>query len=314
MKIKKNVLAAALISGRARRSDLSTKRRKTYQIEFFSDELEKRQLLATYSYSSGLLTVQTNSTNEQLSIISASESGNYTITTSGAWSGTAGSGLSNTSTILYVNQPSGLASILVNDNGTVSNSSFRFGLSSANFVSNLTVNFTNSTSGVITVANSASFINGMNLNLTTTGNQITVSNLTSANSTGSIRLTGRNIVVTGNITTAAGDIFLTGNNGSYQTGSFHGVQVSGNSGNTVYVNTTSGNITIDGRGGLNTACSGVWLSESNVQAGGSGCVTITGVSGNGTDLNGYSGVGVYASRSTVMTSSGSITLNGTSSG
>ena len=282
--------------------------RRAFSFSFIETSLEKRQLLATFSYSSGLLTVQTDSADEQLSIISLSEAGNYTITTSGAWSGTAVSGLSNTSTDLYVNQPSGLASILVNDNGgTVSNSSFRFGLSSTNFVNNLTVNFTNATSGVISVGNAASFINGKNLNLTTTGNQITVSNLTSANSTGSIRLTGRNIVVTGNITTEAGDISLTGNNGSYQTGTFDGVQINGAA---VNVNTTSGNITIDGRGGLNTVYAGVNLQSSKVQAGGSGCVTITGVSGNGTD-NAY---GIYASGSTVTTSSGSLSVNGSSCG
>ena len=282
--------------------------RRAFAFSFVEATLEKRQLLASFSYSSGLLTVQTDSAGEQLSIISSSEAGNYTITTSGTWSGSAVSGLSNTITELYVNQPSGLASILVNDNGgTVSNSSFGFGSSSANFVNNLTVNFTNTNSGVITLANPASFINGKNLNLTTTGNQITVSNLTSANSTGSIRLTGRNIVVTGNITTEAGDISLTGNNGSYQTGTFDGVRISGAA---VNVNTTSGNITIDGRGSSGLVKAGVNLTSSKVQAGGSGGVTITGVSGNGTD-NAY---GIWVTAARVTTSSGSLMVNGTSCG
>ena len=288
---------------------VAQKRRKNFYINFLGNELEKRQLLAQFSYSSGLLTIQTDSTNEQLSIISTSQSGNYTITTSGMWSGSAVSGLSSTITDLFVNQPSGLASILVNDKGgTVSNSSFRFGSSPANFVSNLTVSFTNSSSGAITVANATSFVNGSKLNLTTTRNQITVSACATANSSGSISLTGRNIVVTGNITTAAGDITLYGNGGgSYQNGTFDGVCISGS---TVNVNTTGGNISVDGRGGLNSVNAGVNLTSSKVQAGGSGYVTLTGVSGDGT-TNAY---GILASTVSVTTSTGSITVNGTSCG
>lgn len=121
MSLKKIVNAIGLGQSRADRMKRISRARSTKLV--FSDlgfELEKRQLLATFSYSSGLLTIQTDSANEQLSIISTSESGNYTITTTGTWSGSAVSGLSNTSTNLYVNQPSGLASILINDNnGTV---------------------------------------------------------------------------------------------------------------------------------------------------------------------------------------------------
>ena len=129
-----------------------------------------------------------------------------------------------------------------------------------------------------------------------------------ATGTGGISLTGRNIVVTGNITAEAGDISLTGNNGSYQTGTFDGVRISGAA---VNVNTTSGNITIDGRGGLNTVNAGVNLTSSKVQAGGSGCVTITGMSGNGSTNSAY---GIVASGATVTTGSGSLTVNGTSCG
>jgi hypothetical protein len=145
-------------------------------------------------------------------------------------------------------------------------------------VDNLTVNLSSSTSANITVANSASFINGSNLNLTTAGTQITVSSRTSANSTGSISLTGRNIVVTGNISTEAGDISLTGNNGTYRTGTFDGVQISGAA---VNLNTTSGNITIDGRGGSTTTIAGLNLTSSKVEVDGSGSVAIRGISGKG---------------------------------
>ena len=279
------------------------------QSDFF-EGLEKRQLLATFNYNSGtgLLTVVTNQNSETLSIVSTSNAGNYTITTTGTWSGTSSSAVGNVSKNLFVNSTANINQILISSNAANSGSAFYFGSSTGNFVDNLTVNFSNTSSGAITVANATSFINGSNLNLTTAGNQITVSNLTSANSTGSIRLTGRNIVVTGNITTEEGDISLTGNNGTYRTGTFDGVRISGAA---VNVNTTSGNITIDGRGGLNSVNAGVNLTSSKVQADGSGGVTITGVSGNGSTGSAY---GIFANGSTVTTNSGSITVNGTSCG
>jgi hypothetical protein len=292
------------------RSGSIRKSTKNFQIMFLGDELEKRQLLASYSYASGLITIQTNSINEQLSILSTSNNGNYTITTTGSWTGSAVAGLASSGTSLYVNQPSGLTSILVNDNGgTVGNSSFQFGTSTASFVNSLSVNFTSATSGPITVANSARFTNGASLSLATKSNCITVSQPLSATGSGGISLSGRNIVVTNNINTASGDIALYGNGGgSYQTGSFDGVSISGSS---VNVNTAGGNIAIDGRGALNTGAAGVSLASSKVQAGGSGSLTITGVSGNGAS---DWAVGTLINAATVTTSSGSLTVNGTSCG
>ena len=115
MKFKKFAPVAAILSLRDAQRASAKKPNKNRPLEFFADELEKRQLLATFSYSSGLLTVQTNSTNEQLSIISRSESGRYTMTSTGTWSGIPVSGLSNTSIDTYVNQSSGLASFLLDD-------------------------------------------------------------------------------------------------------------------------------------------------------------------------------------------------------
>jgi len=88
MNIKKFAQVAGLVSRRDSRMKVVQKGRKTLQIDFMGNELEKRQLLATFSYSSNLLTIQTDSANEQLSIISNSEAGNYTITSSsGVWTG-----------------------------------------------------------------------------------------------------------------------------------------------------------------------------------------------------------------------------------
>ena len=92
MNLKKFAQVAGLVSRRDSRMKVVQKVRKKLQIDFMGNELEKRQLLATFSYSSNLLTIQTDSANEQLSIISTSEAGNYTITTSGMWSGSGRNG------------------------------------------------------------------------------------------------------------------------------------------------------------------------------------------------------------------------------
>lgn len=83
--------------------------RKKFLIESIPDELEHLQPLSPVAYSS------TGSPNEQLSIISKSESGRHTMTPTGKWSGIPVSGLSNTSLNTYVNQSSGLASFLLDD-------------------------------------------------------------------------------------------------------------------------------------------------------------------------------------------------------
>ena len=191
MNIKKIAQVAGLVSRRDSRMKVVQKGRKTLQIDFLGNELEKQQLLATFSYSSNLLTIQTDSANEQLSIISSSESGNDTITTSsGSWTGTE-TDITALGSELYVNQPSGLASILINDNvGGITGSTFSFGSSSANFVDDLTVNHAG-TSGALTVANPVRFAGGSNLSLM-----------------------GRNISVTANLITATGDITLYGNGGA----------------------------------------------------------------------------------------------------
>ena len=102
------------------RSGSIKKSRKNYQITFLGDELEKRQLLALYGYNSstGLLIIQTNTTDEQISIVSSSNNGDYSITTNIGWNNNA------SIRTLNVIQPIYLTSIQVNDNaGTIANSS-----------------------------------------------------------------------------------------------------------------------------------------------------------------------------------------------
>ena len=285
MNLKKFAQVAGLVSRRDSRMKVVQKVRKKLQIDFMGNELEKRQLLATFSYSSNLLTIQTDSANEQLSIISTSEAGNYTITTSGTWSGSPVTGLSNTSTNLYVNQPSGLASILINDNsGTVSNSSLSFGTSSANFVDDLTVSFTNATAGSITIGNTARFIGSS-----------------------SVSLTGQKVTVSAGISTVDGNLSLTGT-GATGVNSINGVSITG-----ATVTTANGLLTINGTS-FGTGYGGVGVSVSSssvVSATGSGNITIIGTAATGTDyVYGYG----QDSSSVSRVNTGTLTINGTACG
>ena len=203
MTMKKISQLSSRLSLRTSRLSSVKKPNKNRPLEFFADELEQRQLLASFTYSSGLLTVQTTSNNEQLSIISTSESGNYTITTSGSWSGSA-SNINISGTSLFVNQPSGLASILMNDNsGAISGSGLSFGTSSANFVSNLTANFTSGSSS-ISVGNATSFTSGKALSLTSNAIAL-ASNITTA---GTQAFTG-NVTINGNVSLSSGGSAIT---------------------------------------------------------------------------------------------------------
>ena len=193
--------------GIRRRNLLNRKKTVTRYRTFDSVDfvLEERQLLATFIYASGLLTVHTDSPNEQISILSTSESGNYTISTTASWRSPSISGLTVSDSNLYVNQPSGLSSLLIDDNlGSVSNSSLIFGNSSANFGNNLTVNFTNPTSGKISVRQAASFSKGRNLSLTSTLIELS-QNITTS---GEQRYTG-NLAINGNVTLDSGGSSIT---------------------------------------------------------------------------------------------------------
>ncbi|MFM7590158.1 MAG: hypothetical protein ACKO85_00045, partial [Isosphaeraceae bacterium] len=292
----------------------ANKARRSHRIlkDALLDLLEERQLLATFTYNggTGLLAIETDQNNEAFTILSSSNNGNYTIISSFNFSGTDIIGLTGntTDTLTVGSDIANLTSILITNNAANSGSSLSFGLSTGNFVDNLTVNFTNSTSGTINVANSAGFINGANLSLTTTGNAITVSSRISANSSGSVTLNSRNIQVTGNITTISGSIALYGNGaGAYQSGSFHGVSIIGPN---VNVTSTSGNIQVNGRGAGGSANYGINLDQAWVETGSSGFVNLTGVSGNGTD-NAY---GIFANYSNLRTSNGALNVSGTSNG
>ncbi len=85
MKLFSLFTSATRSANRRNRLAVRAKRPNLFSQSDFFEGLEKRQLLATFNYNSGpgLLTVVTNQNSETLSIISTSDAGNYTITTTG---------------------------------------------------------------------------------------------------------------------------------------------------------------------------------------------------------------------------------------
>ena len=107
MNIRKFAQIAGLVSRPDSRLKATKKSSQRIQLDFMPEGLEKRQLLATFNYNSGtgLLTVVTNQNSETLSIVSTSNAGNYTITTTGTWSGTSSSAVGNVSKNLSTPRP-----------------------------------------------------------------------------------------------------------------------------------------------------------------------------------------------------------------
>ena len=310
----------------------SIRRSKKFMRDALLDLLEERQLLATFTYNSGtgLLAIESTVNNESFTILSSSNNGNYTITSSVNFSGVNTTGLTGTgSTSLIIGSDiANLTNIQITNNAANSGSSLRFLNSPGNFVDNLSVNFTNSTTGTITVANAVSFTGGASLSLTTSTNVINVTSPISANNSGSITFNSRNIVVSNNITTDSGDIALYGNGGGvYQTGGGDGVCISGSC-----VTSVNGNISLFGRG-LASGWSGVALaSGGQVNITGTGVLTVEGVMGGGgtniygvfvptgttmrggsagtTNIRGLGGVGSYTGSSALVQVCGTISTGG----
>ena len=179
------------------------------QLAFFAGELEKRQLLATFSYDNtyGILAIESDIDNETLSIVATSD-GNYTISSDTIFTGDDISGnLTGNGTLnLAVSNELGLSLIQFTNNPANSGTSFYFGNSAGNFTSNLSVFYSNSSSGSINVANDASFTNDTSVNLTTTGNLISIAANLTASGTGKVEIGGQNITISGEISAPNGVI------------------------------------------------------------------------------------------------------------
>ncbi|MFM7128806.1 MAG: hypothetical protein ACKO0V_05555, partial [bacterium] len=93
-------LFAARSAARAMHRVEQNRRGKQFLRSALLDLLEERQLLATFSYNSGtgLLSIVTNNNNEAFTILSTSDNGNYTITSSFNFSGSNTTGLTGAGT------------------------------------------------------------------------------------------------------------------------------------------------------------------------------------------------------------------------
>jgi hypothetical protein len=264
-----------------RRLDQVRGKRQQSAVRSMLDQLEPRQLLAVVSYDPGtqLLTIETDVDGESLTIQSDSNAGNYTLTTNSVFSGFSDTpNLTYTLGTLTINSTLPLDTILVKNNLANSGTSFSFADSLGNnFVNHLTVNFTNSTSGQVTVWNNATFINGKNLTLINTGNEISVNHTISTNQAGTILFNARNILLAdGSITTETGNISLLADSGSYISGDFFGIYLTN-----YQVTSFDGSIEIRGRSGDGAAnTTGVYIDNATINTINSGDINIIGNSGN----------------------------------
>jgi hypothetical protein len=300
----KNLFANSSAQGKSRRKRLSALL-SSASIE----ELESRKLLASFQYSSGQLTIITDTDNEILSIFATTGIGNYTIQTSGTFSGDdiPGQLEGNTTDTLTVNNNLSLSNINFSDNPANTGSGFYFGNSTGNFITNLSVNYQNETSGSILIANDTLFTNSANLSLATVGNSITQYNMVSANGAGSIAFTARNIDIWANITTESGGITLDADNGLQQTGDFQGVSIQFG-----FISTTGGNILIHGRNGDGAVFgTGVYISSSTISTLANGSISIFGNTSNNALT---SQTGIDLDSSAISTENGNVSLTGKSAG
>lgn len=290
----------------------STCRQRRKVLSEILDTLELRQLLATVNYISGQLLIETDADNEALSILANTTAGEYTLTSTQNFNIlTPDAGLANftpNTLSIYSNLTNGLSLIQITNNASNSGSSLDFGNSTGNFSANLTVYFNNSSSGVVTIANAANFINATNLNIYNQGNAIQQSAPILTDTTGYVNFTARNIDLQfgSNITTDSGSITLMGDLGSQQPSDFRGVSI-----DSAVLNSNSGSFLIQGRAGNGTSLpEGVYVSNSTITTAGSGRLTINGISGTGLDDQ----YGVWVLTSAIQTENGTIVFNGNSLG
>ena len=288
------------------RNKTGTKR----HLEFFAGEMEKRQLLATFTYSGNVLSVIADTDYEEISIASATDSGNYTITSTSVFSGSdiIGELEGNGTSSLTVYSNLSLNSIQVLDNPANIGASFGFNTSSGNFIDSLSVNFTNANAGLIGVGTPIQFTGGANLSLFNANNQVSIFDSLSANGSSALSLSGRDIYLTSaTIATGTGLLSLNADNGTQQSGDFAGVFI-----NQSQLSTAGGSIMINGRGGdAGSMQYGVKINQSSITASGPGDITINANSGVGSDGD---NTGTSIIESNLTTENGSISLQSTSLG
>ncbi|MEI7922759.1 MAG: hypothetical protein WCJ40_12695 [Planctomycetota bacterium] len=279
-------------------------------LEFFAGELEKRQLLATFTYSENVLTVIADTDLEEISIASITDYGNYTLTTTSVFSGSdiIGELEGNGTSSLTVYSNLSLNSIQVLDNPANTGASFVFNTSSGNFIDSLSVDFTNANTGLISVGTPIQFTGGANLSLSNANNQVSILDSLSANESSSLSISGRYIdLTTATIATEDGLLSLNADYGTQQSGDFKGVLI-----NQSLLSTAGGSIRISGRGGdAGSTQYGVKINQSSITTTGPGDITINANSGVG---NVGDNTGAFFNESHLTTENGTISLQSSSLG
>jgi hypothetical protein len=131
-----------------------------------------------------------------------------------------------------------------------------------------------------------------------------------ATGNGAVSITARNVCLTSGISTQAGNITVTADNGAFQTGAFPGIFMNGTAANLA---TTGGSVMLKGRGGSAAAAhlTGVCIAQGTIYAGGRGSITIQGVGSNSSST---SEGGVCITNANLSTANGSINIIGNSCG
>jgi hypothetical protein len=263
-------------------------RRRSSRIADAAELLEDRALLSGFNENGATLEIDVQAS-ETLQIVS--NGATYTLTSSGTWSGTDSGNVTGNGTNLLTVTALGLAAfdtIAVTDSGSASAVTFNDSGASA-YTDTITVTLDDAASGAITFNGASPFTGSAALSASTTRNI----SMTSGSS----------------ITTVSGAITLNANQGMTATsGNFVGMNL-----DNATVTSSSGPITLNGKGGDSGASNyGVRLqNNAGVTGGGAGSVSVTGISGSGTDDDGIILEGSGVSISAV---DGDLILNGTTSG
>ena len=144
----------------------------------------------------------------------------------------------------------------------------------------------------------------------TTTSCINLSGPVMATGNGAVSITARNVYLTSGISTQAGNISVTADNGAFQAGAFPGIFMNGTTANFA---TTGGSVTLKGRGGSAAAAhlTGVCIALGTVYAGGTGSISIQGVGSNSSSTGEG---GVCITNANLSTANGSINIIGNSCG
>jgi hypothetical protein len=150
---------------------------------------------------------------------------------------------------------------------------------------------------------------GLTVNGNNTTGDISLGGPISVNGSANVSLSGRNVSVFGNILAESGNIFIYGNGGGVsQIGDYSGVYIF-----RAQVSTTNGNLVINGLAGSdNWSGHGIVIDDANVSAGGTGTISLTGVTGTGYGDH-YHGIALFGN-ARISTNNGNIEACGVSNG